>query len=316
MPLLNLLLLLQELPSESRLQRARVYLKNLGVITPLDRKSYMLTSGEISSSCSLENIKKTLEQDCWKNQTGHQCLVNFRENLQSVRNWRLLWHSLPRTSRHEMLTKLFGRLSTGSKVTFLGVEVCQKAFMMLSGIGGSSLMAARHRVSTGSVSAWSPKELLQGMRVKKRSKDQRYVDAREWQVVFAEKHAEQSPVTGALMLPAGRKSLYWLQYMYEREKEPGLKQRIGAPASQSTFMTAWKRECPHIVVTKSVSMFTRCGLRDFLQTELARCPRSDTVGVNMLRMRLGQHYEFQAAQRLAMGRIEEQCRRSGGREWP
>ena len=198
----------------------------------------------------------------------------------------------------------------------MGVEVCQKAFMLLSGIGSSSLATARHKASTGSVSAWSQRELLQGMLVKNRSKDQRYVDAREWLELYAEKHAEQRPMTGAFMLPSGRKTLYWLQYMYERENEPNLKQRIGSPASQSTFMTAWKRECPHIVVTKSVSMFTRCGLCDFLQTELARCPRSDTVGVEMLRRRLGQHYEFQAAQRLAMGRIEEQCRRSGGKEWP
>ena len=70
------------------------------------------------------------------------------------------------------------------------------------------------------------------------------------------------------------------------------------------------------MVVKSMTMFTSCGLRDFLQNELAKCPRSETQVVEMLKRRLGRHYEFQSAQRLAMGRIEEQCRRSGGDEWP
>ena len=64
-----------------------------------------------------------------------------------------------------------------------------------------------------------------------------------------------------------------------------------------------------------MTMFTRCGLCDFLQNELAKCLRSETKVVEMLKRRLGQHYEFQSAQRLAMGRIEEQRRRSGGAEW-
>ena len=41
-------------------------------------------------------------------------------------------------------------------------------------------------------------------------------------------------------------------------------------------------------------------------------PRSDTVLMNALRTRLGQHFQFQSAQRLALGREEERCIQSGG----
>ena len=201
-------------------------------------------------------------------------------------------------------------------VTFMGVRVCQKAFAMLAGVGASSFLAAKNMASTGHVSAFSRQELLQGMLVKPRNKDPKYIDAREWLEIYADRHAEQSPMTGAFMLPSGRKMLYWLQYEYERYSELGIAARIGTPAAYSTFLLAWRKECPHIVVVKSMTMFTRCGLCDFLQNELAKCPRSETKVVEMLKRRLGQRYEFLSAQRLAMGRIEEQRRRSGGAEWP
>ena len=35
----------------------------------------------------------------------------------------------------------------------------------------------------------------------------------------------------------------------------------------------------------------------------------------MLQARLGDHYEFQAAQRLAIGRLEELCAQRGGAKW-
>lgn len=297
---------------EKRFQRARAYLKNAGIISPLEKTAYLATAGEINGCCDINNIKQTLQKRCWINQSPHMCLEAFKDNPQVVRNWRLLWHSLPRSTRAELLIKLFNQVGNTGMMTFLGVRVCQKAFTMLAGIGASALSSAKGRASTGRVSVWTSRESLQGMMIKPTSKDPKYLDAREWLEVYADRHAEQSPMTGAFCLPSGRKTLYWAQYVYEREQEPG---GSTAPASCSTFMKAWKRECPHIVVTKSVAMFTRCGLCDFLQTELARCPRSDAAVADMLRRRLGQHYEFQAAQRLAQGRIEEQCRRSGGAEW-
>ena len=41
-------------------------------------------------------------------------------------------------------------------------------------------------------------------------------------------------------------------------------------------------------------------------------PRSDAVLINALRSRLGEHFQFQSAQRLVVGREEERCIQSGG----
>ena len=305
----------QALPPEKRLNRAMTYLKNMGSITALDKRDYLASAADINHSCNINNIQDVLAKPCWKNSTPHACLDAFKDNPQAVRNWRILWHSLPRSTRSEQLALVVKQFKDSGMMTFLGIRVCQKAFTMLAGVGSSSLMAARGMASTGHVRAIAGKELLGGALIKPTNKDPKYVDAREWLEVYAERHAEQSPMTGAFMLPAGRKVLYWLQYVHERLSEPEYRARIGDPASRGTFMKAWNRECPHIVVSKSLTMFTRCGLCEFLQGALARCPRSDPASADMLKRRLGQHYEFQAAQRLAMGRIEEQCRRSGGAEW-
>jgi hypothetical protein len=291
-----------------------VYLKNMGTISPMEKKNYLTAALDINQSCSIKLIEDLLQKPCWKNCSPHACLEEFKANPTAVRNWRLLWHSLPRCTRSEHLIRAMEESNASGNLTFMGIRVCQKAFQMLAGVGASSLMSARNMASTGHVRAQASSG-LRGAAIMATNKDPRYIDAREWLEVYADQHAEQSPMTGAFLLPAGRKVLYWLQYVHERLSEPAVRARIGEPASRTTFMRAWKRECPHIVVTKSLTMFTRCGLCEFLQGALASCPRSDVAAAEMLKRRLGQHYEFQSGQRLAMGRIEEQCRRSGGAEW-
>ena len=281
----------------------------VGVVSPLNKTAQLAAAGEIASSCDINAIKSTLEKPCWNNQKAHPCLDAFKHHPHAVRNWRMLWASLPRTRRAELMIKLCNQQQEMHTLTFMGVTVCQKAFMMLSGVGASTLVAAKGKASTGLVSVWSSKELLQGMLVKNTNKEAKYLDCRSWLEHYADQHAEQSPMSGAFMLPSGRKSLYWMQYKYERQQQ-GI-----SPAEYMPLLKSWRAECPHIVVCKSVSMFTRCGLCDYLQEQLARTPRGQTEVVSMLRQRLGQRYEFQSAQRLAMGRIEEKCRRSGGAEW-
>ena len=72
--------------------------------------------------------------------------------------------------------------------------------------------SAKCMASAGHVSDFSRQELLQGMRVKPRNKDPKYIDAQEWLEVYADRHAEQSPITEAVMLPSRRNMLYWLQH--------------------------------------------------------------------------------------------------------
>ena len=69
------------------------------------------------------------------------------------------------------------------------------------------------------------------------------------------------------------------------------------------------------MVCKSVSMFTRCSVCEYLRLLIEQTPREQESLRNVLRERLGQHFDFQAAQRLAHGRVEEECAQSGGRKW-
>ena len=86
-------------------------------------------------------------------------------------------------------------------------------------------------------------------------------------------------------------------------------------AEYTCFLEAWLTECPWLIVSKSVSMFTKCSLCNYLLLIIDQCPRDQEVLRQALRFRLGRHFEFQAAQRLAHNRIEEECEQSDGRKW-
>ena len=86
-------------------------------------------------------------------------------------------------------------------------------------------------------------------------------------------------------------------------------------ATLSTFLQAWRVECPWIVVAKSVGMFTKCSVCDYLKLLIEQCPREEHDLREFLKDRLGQHFDFQAAQRLAHGRVEEEAAQSAGEHW-
>ena len=86
-------------------------------------------------------------------------------------------------------------------------------------------------------------------------------------------------------------------------------------ASLNHFLTAWRVECPWLVVCKSVSMFTRCSVCEYLRLLIDQTPRGQDKLRSALQGRLGDHYDFQAAQRLSHIRLEELCAQSGGRRW-
>ena len=96
----------------------------------------------------------------------------------------------------------------------------------------------------------------------------------------------------------------------------GLAGRVGIVcATLSTFLEAWRVECPWIVVAKSIGMFTRCSVCDYLKLLIEQCPREEHDLREFLKDRLGRHFDFQAAQRLAHGRVEEEAAQSAGEHW-
>ena len=86
-------------------------------------------------------------------------------------------------------------------------------------------------------------------------------------------------------------------------------------AEDKCFLAAWRTECPWIIVCTSVSMFTKCSLCNFILLLIDQTPRGQELLRQAFRYRLGSHFEFQGAQRLAHNRIEESCEQSEGRKW-
>ena len=101
---------------------------------------------------------------------------------------------------------------------------------------------------------------------------------------------------------------YYAAYAYDRRGSP-------ITASLCLFLEAWRMELPWLVVAKSLSMFTRCGICEYLRRQVDLTSRQDGQLLAALKARLGRHFEFQAAQRLAVDRIEEICRQSGSKKW-
>ena len=90
-------------------------------------------------------------------------------------------------------------------------------------------------------------------------------------------------------------------------------------AKLSTFLTAWRIERRRLIVCKGVSMFTRKSLCEYLRllVDQTYCGQESLRGALQARLGVGGggHYEFQAAQRLAVGRVAELCAQSGGAKW-
>ena len=86
-------------------------------------------------------------------------------------------------------------------------------------------------------------------------------------------------------------------------------------AEINVFMNAWRIECSWLIICKSISMFTRCSVCEYLRLLIDQTPREQVALRGALQTRLGDHYEFQAAQRFADNRLEEECANSGGAKW-
>jgi hypothetical protein len=214
--------------------------------------------------------------------------------------------------RKEALLKLMKEAS--GKYQFLGSAVCLEAFKLLTTVPAGTLQEIRDAIQSGKTTFSTLCELGISLALRNTNKAKKYLDAASWIKVYAETHGEISPMTGLIHLPSGRKSLYYLAYLADRETD-NLAHLDGSPAEQVTFLDAWRTECPYVLVTASQSMFTRCGVCEYLKALIDVTPRSQAPLINMVRSRLGRHFAFQSAQRLAQSRLEESARRSEGKMW-
>ena len=89
----------------------------------------------------------------------------------------------------------------------------------------------------------------------------------------------------------------------------------GSPADLGTFRNAWAVELPWIVLAKSEALFTGCSVCLYLQNLLESTPRDQRDIIAAIKHRLGRHFSFQGAQRIAIAKIQESARRSDGDEW-
>ena len=139
--------------------------------------------------CDLANISKAISEECSKGKASHECLCLFRQTPQLVRNFRLLWASLPKPERFEKLIK-FMKDTEGHTSTFrfLGVSVCQKAFQLLTGVSSKVLQNAREAIQKKQVTALNRAELGQWLEIRNAPRAPRYLDPWHgrvfWQVLF------------------------------------------------------------------------------------------------------------------------------------
>ena len=216
-------------------------------------------SAMVQRLLSLNAIADSIAVDC---APGHHCLDLFRGNANVVRNWRILWRSIPKQKRKEALIAMCrASLDTHRadripgawqlKHRFLGQTVCGRAFKALTGLGGGSLDDVRKAALEGRRSAYGANELMTYLSAPANSKPALYLDARQWLEHYADTHAELSPMTLEAYLPCGRKEMYYRQYHADRV---GMGKK---PYNLPLFLCAWRAECPWLIVCNSLSKFTK-----------------------------------------------------------
>ena len=201
---------------------------------------------------SITSLREPLDKQCCKDQ---DCLQQFRQHPQIVRNWRILWRSLSPAARRETLLYFHAasladyRRSNRQgawfvKYRFLGEGVCRDAFLSLTGVGVSSLMKAREGALKETKSSLSSKELQICQRIANTNQPPLYLDARQWLEHYADSHGEQSPIDCLTFLPAGRPQFHYSHYKYDRDKH------TRRAASISVFLEAWRVDVVLLVIAK------------------------------------------------------------------
>ena len=125
-----------------------------------------------------------------------------------------------------------------------------------------------------------------------------YMDARAWLLDYAEVHGDTSPLNDCIFLPSGLKQFYYASYYRDRLARNVRKEEI---ASIVTFLRVWRVELPWVKIRAPNGPFTHCGICEYLKMLIAAT--LDSCLHSALIVRLGNHYDFQAAQRIVMSNI-------------
>lgn len=217
--------------------------------------------------------------------------------------WRKMWYALPKEDREERLRKMFvdgltkaldnGQDEDGFRMRYqiFGVQLCREAFIRVTGIHADTLQRARSTSMSGFVPASS-------CGVWRERRAVAYLDARAWLLDYANVHADSSPLNNNLWLPHARKYVFWTAYWQDRTQ-------IGKDSSEIAglkyFLKMWRTELPWVKVRPTSGPFTHCGLCDYLKMLISSA--TDKVLRDNLNQRLGQHFQFQGAQRVAMSNV-------------
>ena len=166
----------KDLPMHKKYQRAETALKTAHIFlkTNLSRRDRAAKAVRCEKFCDMPTIANIISLDCAKGNAKHECLRIFRENPGIVRNFRVLWCSLPRSQRMECLIQLL-KEAKGFRV--MGVRVCQQAFMMLSGVAASTLQRAREFAAQNHQTVLSKLELGGWLEIKNSKKNPRYLES-------------------------------------------------------------------------------------------------------------------------------------------
>ena len=200
----------------------------------------------------------------------------------------------------------------------LGQPVCRDAFIACTGIYADTLQRARQAANTGlPVGKTSLPAAIAGLPAANTGlpvpepnslwvsrRPSAYMDARAWLLDYAKVHADTSPLNDRMLLPAGLKKYYYALYYRDRLVHDIAEERI---ASMTTFLDAWRQELPWIQIRTPSGPFTRCGVCEYLKMLLGKA--SDTSLRSILLARLGSHYDFQSAQRIAMTNLFRESER-------
>ena len=153
----------------------------------LKSSSYLLNESGLQSKHSADVVKKTIKMSCLLDQKTieqhtatscsrgsqeHPCKILFRENPKLVKNWRILWASLPKQVR---LNHLLQAMAKPGEFHFLGIKVCALAFQHLTGVSAGTLQLARENRDKGNQSFQSVRQLNTWMGTASNSKPSRYL---------------------------------------------------------------------------------------------------------------------------------------------
>ena len=317
----------QYMPPELRYQRTAKYrlsckqTKARSMFPGRDDRSLLETGRHIDRHL----VEETLRTPCARGKIAHGpgCVVCCGVRsfpLQDVLNWRVLWASLPASTRNQRLLEHAGRSLAGSEDTdgkrfiqyqFLGKNVCKVAFLALSGVGSSSLEAARIGALGGKQNCATFNELGLTRPLQATNKEHVYLGVRQWLEWYAANHAELSSTDFKAYLPTGRRINYYYPYRLDMLK-PGrgqwpersplavLLQQEAAEtnvAGTVTFLRVWRWEVPWLIVHHCKCMFTACAVCSYLTLLVEQCPKSEWDRLTFLKDRLGQHFQWQASHR-------------------